>query len=713
MDFSTTMKKFFSTILLTTSISGILPGIVTAQENRQTENVLQMEQITVSANKRVEKKKDVPKSIMIIDEVEFEESDIANTEDLANQTSNLFLIKTGHHGQGSFLVLRGINPGMSGDQTVGFYVDDIFYTGFDTELFDIQQIEVLKGPQGALYGNNSEAGIINIITKKPDNETEIKAGMELGSFNTKELSVSAGSAIIEDKLFYRFSGRKLTSDGYFNNQFNGNDKIDSRDDTNMRFHLRWQPNEQLDLTVSTDKQQYRDGNGSLQPMKELLDNPHEVNMDFEGKTEVDSSTNSVRALYKGDGFKLVSISSSTQEKNIQQQDIDATAADSMKYSSDLKVQGLNEEIRITSDNKDASLQWLAGAFYFTEDKDLLVDFEINNQPTGYAAMPLINILNSRKIDLNSDGHAVFGQVSLKAAKNMEFTGGLRFDHISRKFKINLNNTFNPAMMPATSQSFDDTQSFDELLPSFSVKYNTSSDTMGYFSVAKGYKAGNYSLLADSMYNLEYKSEYTMNYEIGVKSSLLNNSLLLDVTLFLINWTDQQVEVQGYPNSYTNNAGKSKSSGLEVNITARPIQNLKFNFAFGSTNAEFEEYGYDTFDSSGNTVGHEDYSGKIIPNVPAYTYNLSATYRMLDKLFTRAELQGIGDFYFDADNTEKQEAYQLVNAQIGYEMENFDFYIRGRNLADQTYATRGFIMNNTVYGRVGDPQTIEVAINGRF
>ncbi len=208
--------------------------------------------------------------------------------------------------------------------------------------------------------------------------------------------------------------------------------------------------------------------------------------------------------------------------------------------------------------------------------------------------------------------------------------------------------------------------------------------------------------------------------MGIKSAWLDKRLIFNLSAFYIDWKDQQVLLQSGPTEVTvKNAAESTSKGFELEVKARPITGLQFSAGFGYTDVEFDDYKDSIFDldptspTYGQKIGEVDYSGKKNTYVPEYTYNLAVQYRHTNGLFARIGLQGIGDFYYDLANTEKENAYELVNARLGYEMKNFEIYLWAKNLFDEEYATRAFDYGGYYVGRAGDPRTFGITLNGRF
>jgi iron complex outermembrane receptor protein len=332
-------------------------------------------------------------------------------------------------------------------------------------------------------------------------------------------------------------------------------------------------------------------------------------------------------------------------------------------------------------------------------------------PAPYPAMPAYTYAIDSDTDV--EGYAFFGQGSYRFFDKLKLTLGLRYDHEDKHFKSRQYTTPDLSMYGMQPSEVDTDAGWNEWLPKFSIDYTWRAGLMTYASVARGYKSGGFNSLAPAE-DMSYGPEYTTNFEVGLKSAWLQKRLILNLALFHIDWTDQQIEQQAYPEAITKNAGKSTSQGFELEMAALPLQGLQLSLGFGYVDASFDDYTDDVLDSTtGAKIGTVDYAGKKIPNVPEYTYNLAAQYRNPQGFFARASLNGVGPFYYDAANTEQESAYEIVNAKIGWEWEHLQVYLWGKNLLDAEYATRAFEMSGTWYGRAGDPPTYGITLQGSF
>ena len=250
--------------------------------------------------------------------------------------------------------------------------------------------------------------------------------------------------------------------------------------------------------------------------------------------------------------------------------------------------------------------------------------------------------------------------------------------------------------------------YSELLPKVTVGYHITERFMTYVSVAKGYKSGgfNRSFVTDSM---TYEPEYTWNYEVGVKTAWLDNRLQVNATLFYVDYTDMQIS-QADPSSgrwYTSNAGEAHSQGGEIEAAFRPLEGLDITAGIGFADAEYDKYEADD---------GVDYSGNTVIQAPNYNYNTAVQYRFalladMD-LISRIDLQGVGERYWDDENTEKADPFALVNLKLGLAKDAMELAFLVKNLFDTEYEKTAFDYNG-FWAVPGDPLTFAVTLTAKF
>ncbi len=646
-----------------------------------------IDSITVTANKTEENAQEIPMSISVIDDVAILDRSIDTTEKLFQRMPNMHMTKMGPVGLSQNIAsVRGISSFMTGGDVFGFFVDDVFYPSADINLMDVERIEVLRGPQGTLYGKNTEAGVINIITRTPENLWSGGLSLSYDNYNTLETELFGGGALVKDKLFLRLAGRYMGSDGYFTNTVDNDDEVDEKKNYDGRISLRYTPSEKLTADLKINLQKYDSNYSEFTTFDKTQDSDFDVSVNDPGHVDKDFSNVSLKVAFDMENVRLTSITTALNSDTTNGNDVDFTDSDLFLLKAGMDRKLYTQELRLNSRSAGA-WKWTTGVYLFSSQDD---------QSIVYDAIPY-NVSAEQYGDTDSTGAAVFGQVDY-TIKKWVVTAGLRYEYEQKDFDYQWKGGAMVGYTPCAGSSDKD---FDALLPKFALTYHVTDHFRPYASVSKGFKSGGFNLGSDP--GKAYDSEYTWNYELGFKSELAHNRVQLNAALFYINWEDLQVEQPSYPDYVIDNAASATSKGLEIELILRPLTGLEVYGSLGYVDATFDEY----------TKGGVNYSGKDIPNSPSHTYGLGATYRFLAHWMVNAELNGTGTIYYEADNEKSQDSYQIVDLKAGYEADSFDVYVWASNLFDQAYATRAFEMNGQWWGRNGDPRTFGLTFRYRF
>jgi iron complex outermembrane receptor protein len=691
------------------------------QESAQVEKAqesCELETMTVTAQKREENIQEVPMSITALSDVQIEDAGIKKLEDLGFYTPNMLAGSSGGRSEPS-PIIRGMYNRMSVNPTVGMYVDGVAYSraqAYDLDLVDIERIEVLKGPQGTLFGRNTEAGVINIVTKKPGNIWKGKISADYGNYNTQDYSFAVSGPLVQDTLSFGISGRRYLSDGYFENDYLGTDDAERSDDTSGRATLRWTPTEAWDVILNVGSARYENGFYTFTPSENIS---HSINLDFEGRAENDSDNQSLSLDYDGGWFRFTSITAHRTGDYSPQFDMDSTSFDYYRTYYRQEQAQLSQEIRFASPDDSKGVKWLIGVYYLDEDFDVDTTYDYRQGVPEYGLPAYQSSMNTK---LNTQNYAVFGQATYTFWEKLGLTAGLRYENDKKDFKgLQFDD---PDVMWTGTTTVENDKSLEEWLPKFAVDYRFTQDFMGYVSVAKGYTSGGFNNLDANVLGIPYDPEFSWNYEAGVKTAWLNNKLILNFAAFYIDWTDKQVLLPtGAVSSIYKNAAEATVKGFEVEALARPIRGLEVVGSFGYLDSEYDTFTEPIFDSdTGAQIGEKDYEGKQLEYTPEFSYNLAVQYRYplshSGALFSRIELHGVGDYYWNLDNTQKQSSYELVNARLGYEGEfkgyGFCLYLWAKNIFDKTYGTAAYGSDALGYSaRAGDPQTFGVTLTAWF
>lgn len=711
------MKKLLTGALVSAPLWAGIASVQAAEEKSY-----QLDPVIVVAEKRAENIQDVPVSVTAISEQQIDDSGIRSLQDFSHQVPNLFIANWGFRGN-SFVFVRGIGAASmnSDNPALGFYVDDVNYMDsrvFDSPLYEIERIEVLRGPQGTLYGKNSLSGVINIVTKKPDNELRYGLEQRVGNENLLGTTLYMRAPLVEDKLFFGFTGTGERFDGYNENDFLGKD-VDTRRGLNGRMQLRWLPTDEMDVLFSVDGETLDDGVFPLTDMNAAAANPHHVAYNFEGGDKRKTLGANLRVSYDAPWFKLTSITAERGYNDEVENDQDFTPSDAITAYEDVKDRQFSQEFRLASPDNSGPLKWLGGYYYHHKDQDHTLDL---NYHQGAVDMGLVQMAmtNTTVTDRTNYGHALFGQATYTLFDRLDLTAGLRFEY--EKDRIDYTGSYlnGGVEIPGMSQYINSSKHGEEILPKAQVAYHWTPEFMTYVGVARGYRSGGFNTSFLDAADISYDPEYSWNYEGGFKSSWLDNRLIFNTSVFYIALSDQQVtQVLPTANAIIRNSGKSRSMGFESEITARLTDGLTFQGGFGYTDTEYRHYA--------DAETGMDYAGKHTPLAPEYTYNLALQYRqpLIDSFrflnrddsltwTSRAEVQGVGTFYWNDDNTLKQSPYELVNLRTGLEMENFSLIFWANNLFDRKYNCVAFAFaGSSALAQVGDGRSFGATLRFDF
>jgi len=283
---------------------------------------------------------------------------------------------------------------------------------------------------------------------------------------------------------------------------------------------------------------------------------------------------------------------------------------------------------------------------------------------------------------------LFTHLTYSLTKNLNLIGGLRYDREERDYKD-------------VQKEISDEQTWSEISPKIALQYRFNEKAMAFATIARGYRAGGFNIWAPQDNPLSYDEETLWSYEIGIKSSFLNNRILLETSLYYMDIDDMQVDI--YINAsdlYTSNAAKATSKGIETQITAMLTNEWHLVAGFSYNDCTFDEYK----DSLG------DYKGKHNSFAPEYDFNIGVKYRNVKGFYAGIDFVGYGKTYFDRENKYSRDPYEVVNAKIGYEMKYLDIYLYGKNLFDKEYDSVGIFKEYTVYSL---PREIGATMTYRF
>ncbi|HRH61002.1 MAG TPA: TonB-dependent receptor, partial [Chitinophagaceae bacterium] len=546
------------------------------------ESTAQLDDVTVSAQKKEELLQKIPFSVSAFNERQVNEYRLWNSKDITAIVPNLY---SADPGDGRNVTsIRGITT-TSYEPAVTTYIDGVSQFTLDTyipQLFDVQSIEVLRGPQGTLYGRNATGGIINIITKKPVNKTTAFGEASIGNYGLQRYVAGIKTPLIKNKLFFGAALMHEEIDGYYTNDFY-NTHFDERNSFGGNYYLKFYAGSKWSVTLNA-KHIFNKNKGSfpLNPSKEdAFANPFHLNQDAVSKLKDYVFNGSLSVNYSGAGFNFSSQTAYQNNYRFYAQPIDGdfSPIDGItiinNYGAEWNnVKVLTQEIKFSSPASSASkLKWTAGSYFFYQNvpNKQAVHF---GEDAIYVGSPDINYSIINTTTGKNTGIAFFGQAVYSIANNVELIAGLRYDNEHRK--LNVLGEYQPDASPEpvfeTQPDTSASASFNAVSPMLSLAFHAHKNSHLYITYSRGFRAGGLTQLSSDPSQpplYPYKPEYSNNFEAGIKNNFLNNHLRANIAVFYTSVTDAQTPTLILPDAITvtKNTGKLNSKGIEGEFAA--------------------------------------------------------------------------------------------------------------------------------------------------
>ncbi|MDR2497976.1 MAG: TonB-dependent receptor, partial [Tannerellaceae bacterium] len=708
---------------------------------QDTSKVHDLDEVVVTSTKETNNLKQLPGAVSIITPQMIRENKIEALKDLASIAPNLYIPDYGAK-LTSAVYIRGVGARSSG-QSVGVYVDNVPYSDksmFDVELSDVRQIEVLRGPQGTLYGRNAMGGIVNIYTLSP---LDFKGGrLSLSGATYGDIKAKASYYFKIGKNFGLSLGAYYhRNDGFFTNIYNGK-KADALEAFGGRLKLAWQIAPSLRATYSISPDYVDQGGFPYGLYHKDSGVTDEVNIGDSSAYRRDMLSQSLHIEYRSPYFTLSSTTAHLHLDDDMKMDQDFSPKSLFTLNQLQQQTSFSEEIALKS-LPGPNYQWSAGVYAFYNDfktqgpvtfgqdgvKEILQSM-FDNLKASNPKMPTLivtdpSLLIPGSFVTPSWGAALFHQSTYNNlfVDGLSVTAGIRLDYEKQEMDynstsmMNLAIQMNPAAPPVAVPGIKPTviaastsQTFKQLLPKASLKYEWQTGTFAYLSIAKGYKTGGYNvqMSADLMqtqmqYDLmkqfmpalavepesiekttAYKPELSWNYEAGLHLGS-PDKLAAELALFYMDVSDMQLtQFVGSGNGrIITNAGKAASYGAELSLNARISQNFGAGLNYGYTHAAFRDYVMERKEAG--VVVPIDCKGKYVPYIPMHTLHLNLRYNKLlrqswiDQISASAQLGGAGKIYWTEANDINQPFYALLNARAGVRKGKVSLNLWARNL----------------------------------
>ncbi len=719
--------------LITLTVAAVLSaGAASAQSTGDANQGL--EEIVVTAQKRSENLQDTPLAITAITGESIEGYGRSDVSALAFSSPSLAYSEAGGEAQ---LYIRGVGTnifGVGADPSVAINLDGVYLGRPNmglTQFLDVERVEVLRGPQGILYGRNSTGGAVNIISRMPTDEFEGYATLGFGSFSKREVK-AAVSGPIDDHWSYRFAVRGSKDDGYTKDiDARGTNELDDNDLKALRGILRWK-NEAVTVDLIGDYSESNDGNTSIRPLDNLglAQSAGAVTpADFH---TVRNNTPSFNDWQTG-GITLSVDWQISDAVNF------AWIAAYRAWDSDFLFNTDGTEVEITRttfiyDTKQKSnefrlsgdydrVKWVTGFYWLDEEKFGALGLVRANQTNPTGPTPILDpAFPPRSFIFFTDGtteaYAAFAQVDFKLTDTWTATAGVRYsdeekDDFSRFSLLNpdteLLGVFSPRPIPAATAANikRQTKKDSALTPKLALQWQPSEDALYYASFTKGFKSGGFNDLQTPANNLPFNPEFIKSYELGAKTEWLDNRLRVNATAFHYDYTDLQVTAFLNGLTVTTNAADATVQGLELEVDARPIEGLSVGASIAWLDATYDEFlavygtcrptnaALDPVNCTNPTVTAPrriNAAGNTLNNAPEFKGNLYAGYTYPaagGDLTVSAQLGYQGKVFFNNpanDDVASQSAVTLLDARAAWTngARNIELAVYGKNLTDEEY-----------------------------
>lgn len=737
------MNSILKAALLASAAMAAIPGVAAAQAPAQGVSVV--EELVVTARRREETVKDVPVAVTAVTGERLEATGAADITTLQQSTPNLTVQVA--RGSNSTLIsfIRGVgqqDPLWGFEPGVGLYVDDVYIArpqGAVLDIFDIERMEVLRGPQGTLYGRNTIGGAIKYVTAKIDGEPEMRFKGQLGSYNQRDF-IGSAKGMVSDSLGVGLTWASFDRDGYGSNLTTGAEHY-NKDVSAARATVEFSPTADLFFRLAgdivTDRSNPRHGHREVaafnvlnQPIPggEVLPNVYDTRAGAGDKNRVESRGVSLLGEWSAsESLTFKSISAYRAGETAGEIDFDTLPAPYLDIPARYSDHQFTQELQLLYSGD--RMQAVGGLFYLS----------------ATAAGAFDTVLSQANLSIATAGHvdteswSAFADVSFDLTEALTLSVGGRYTRDEKTgvvYRQNFSGIRTPqfgnslAVPGLLRSNFTSTDSYEKFTPRVSVSYDFGSELTGYASYSQGFKSGGFDMRADAILTPTsrdgYAPETVDSYEAGLKGYFFDRRLSLNTAVFYAQYQDQQVTLQTPVGasiaSQVLNVGESHMSGVEVEGVAFLTQNLSANFALGYIKAEFDEYR-----ALNPLTGQiEDFADRrVFQNTPEWSGAFSLTYLrdMGDKgriSFIPSASYRSSFSMFEIPSRLDQGAYWLYDASLVWtsESERYRVGLHGKNLGDETYRIGGYnfpggLFANSVTAYYGPPQTVTLSLEAKF
>lgn len=681
-----------------------------------------LEEVTVSATRRSENLQSVPISVAAFSGEDLEQFGMENTGDLTFQTPGLHIT---YQGGALTPFIRGIGaqdgqPGAEG--AIALYVDGVYIASPIESVFsfnNVDRVEVLKGPQGTLFGRNASGGLVQVITKTPSHDASLSSSLSYGNFRTTEAKFYGTAGVSESLAGNVAVYFRDQPEGYGYNITTGR-TVNKTNEVSVRSKWLFTPTDQTSVTASFGYLRAKGDQGSayqLLPGALSIDGITRYTgkfYDVAGETmplsTLISRSATITLEQQFNAFDFKSISAYQHGTSHAVTDVDAGPTPGLRIDYNMSLfKSFSQELQLLS-RPDSAIKWIVGAFYLDADSGF-VD-PLGAGLIGYLVGGAVGLSNS----IATESFAGFGEATFPLTSNTNLTAGARWTRDRREI-TGKTNLFDPDTYEnfLTIPTVPQTASFEKPTWRLILDHHFNDDAMVYGSYSRGFKAGNFN--AYNPADPAFREEIVDAFEIGSKATFLDGRLRLNPAVFYYKYKNQQVGQSTGTSIITVNAASSEIKGAELEAEAAIAEGLVVRMGAAVLDAKVDRYplGVCYFPNPagpGDITTQCDLGGKYLTRAPKFTASIAPTYTVATangSIQSTLALYHNGGFYWDFANALKERAHTLVNATVGWTdtNERWGVQLFGKNLLDEEYSVYTLATANGDIFSAGFPRTYGV------
>lgn len=708
-----------------------------------------LEEVVVTAQKREQDMQDTPISMAAFNADAMEKQSINDASDAAQYMPNVLVAESQGGSTGATAAIRGsvsINPAITWEPTVGIYVDGVFVAKNVGGLFDVaelERLEVLRGPQGTLYGKNTVGGAINLISKKPAEEFGGTARVKVGNYNYREEHLSVDTGKLGDVASFNIAVNKRDRDGFYKNNYNGPNKAAKRfkelDSTAARLAALFDVTDDFEIYYVYDmnRKDNTPSFGQFDPMGSKADKRRSSG-EVDGAIYDKSKTQGHALTMTWDATDELTFKSLTAYRHVKFDDKNDYDGFAVPFEPTLQVgqfhtnrqadtKQASQEFQLSGDYSFVS--FVTGIYYFNEDSKSSNPFDMG-------------VIVDNQYGVKSESYALYGQADWLLTDALTLTTGARYTYEKKKAFLEHDDPTGafvggvPAPNMNTFAKIRANDSWSNVSPMAALSYAWDDNINTYVKVSQGWKAGGFNgeagpdilstppRSAEEVFKQSYDPEKIIAYELGLKTRYWDNRIQTNIALFYNDIKDMQVSNYLLAYSEIHNAGKAAVQGVELDFVIQIAEGLTANASYGYTDAKYKKYDAGTY---GKKEAHFPYTPRHSASIGLdYVADISA-----GELHARLDYNAKGSHYiFDEPNNAKAtkvKHYGVLNGRLalaeiavgGSDKQTLEVGFWGKNLTNEQYRINGIPVQNItgqVVGAVnyyGDPRTFGADVTYRW